>query len=146
MLVGMHRNRPTSPILAFAVLLIAAAEAQAQTPLPSLDGDFWTRTKLTGSWGGTRDDWAAHGATLDLDATETLQGVISGGIPQTGTSAGSTLSSEALLSVETGKAGLWQGGFLKLRIENRMGESVLGRAGTVSPVYAQALFPLRPAA
>jgi porin len=161
MLVAVPQRLPTPPavcretkragtvrpfLVLLAGLLIAAAQAKAQTPAPepSLDGDFWNRPKLTGSWGGWRDDWAAHGVTLDLDATETLQGVISGGIPQTGTTAGSTLSSEALLSVDTGKAGLWQGGFLKLRIEDRTGESALARAGTVSPVYAQSLFPAAP--
>ncbi len=110
----------------------------------SYGGDFWTRQKLTGDWGGARDDWAAHGLTLDLDATYTLQGVAGGGIPNTGTDLGNTPSTNLVLGLDTAKAGLWQGGFFKLRLENRTGESALARAGTVAPVNIDALFPNAP--
>src|SRR5262245_764825 len=48
-------------------------------PLPDYTGDFWTRSRLTGEWGGTRSEWARKGILLDLDWTQTVQGVIAGG-------------------------------------------------------------------
>ncbi len=122
----------------------AAATPPPPPPAIAYGGDFWARQKLTGDWGGARDDWAAHGVTVDFDATYTLQGVAGGGIPNTGTDLGNTLSTNLVFGLDTGKADLWQGGFFKLRLENRTGESALQRAGTVSPVNIDALFPNAP--
>jgi porin len=135
--------------LAAAVATPAPAtqsDAAAPTPPPALTygGDFWLRQKLTGDWGGTRDDLAAHGITFDLSTAYTLQGVAGGGIPSTGTDLGNTLWTSAVLGLDTGKAGLWQGGSLTIRLEDRTGESALKRTGAISPVNIDALFPDAP--
>lgn len=128
--------------------LAARADDQpdATPPPPALTygGDFWTRPKLTGDWGGVRNDWAARGVTFDLNSAYTLQGIAGGGIPNTGTNLGNTLWSNAVLKLDTGKAGLWPGGFLTVRLEDRTGESALKRAGTIAPVNIDALFPDAP--
>ena len=46
---------------------------------PYLGGDFWSRPRLTGSWGGLRDELGKKGVVLDVDLLQTLQGVASGG-------------------------------------------------------------------
>lgn len=131
--------------LSFALPLFFAAigGTWAQTPeqAPSFGGDLWTRSKLTGDWGGLRDQWAAKGFTIDLDATYVPQGVPSGGILGADNSLGNTLHGEVLFGLDTTKADLWPGGLFKLRLEGRWGNSALAKAGTVAPVNTDALFP-----
>ncbi|MGZ8919332.1 MAG: carbohydrate porin, partial [Methylobacter sp.] len=123
----------------------------------NFSGDILSRPKLTGDWGGIRNDMAEKGVTVDLDATEVTQHVASGGYD------GSTLSkfpgnriSQALhdinetesdamfnmvLKVDTGKAGLWPGGFLTVRGEGRVGDAVGLRAGSLMPTNGDAISP-----
>ncbi|MGH8584923.1 MAG: transposase [Gammaproteobacteria bacterium] len=54
---------------------------------------------------------------------------------------GNTFSGDLALQLDTGKAGLWPGGFFKARIEGRAGESVVRRAGTISSVNKDAILP-----
>ncbi|MET0852447.1 MAG: hypothetical protein ABW020_15020 [Candidatus Rokuibacteriota bacterium] len=71
----------TRGILPGLLLLTAAAVASAQ-PMAVPDtwgGDFWSRPRLTGSWGGFLDELGKKGVVLDLDLTLTPQGVLSGG-------------------------------------------------------------------
>jgi len=111
-------------------------------------GGPWTRPKLTGGWCGARDSLAAHGWTMDLDATYTFQVVAGGGWKGAAFEAfsneddrGHTLSGDLKIELDTGKAGLWQGGRFNARLEGRRGRSVLQRAGCVSAVNNDALFP-----
>jgi hypothetical protein len=48
-------------------------------PPPTYAGDLWSRPRLTGDWFGGRDWLAKRGVTFDLDLTQVLQGVTSGG-------------------------------------------------------------------
>src|SRR4029079_11707758 len=66
--------------LVVCVLLVAWSPARAEetTEASSYGGDFWSRSTLSGSWGGVRDRWAAKGLTFALDATYTFQGVADG--------------------------------------------------------------------
>ncbi len=66
--------------LAGSLTAIATAAAQ-EAPSANFGGDFWTRSKLTGDWGGTRDQSALKGGTVDLNTVYTPQGVPSGGLP-----------------------------------------------------------------
>jgi porin len=91
-----------------------------------------------------RDQWAAHGFTIDFVTSYTLQGVPSGGLPGGNNSLGNTFNGDLVLNLDTGKAGLWQGGFFKLRLDGRVGQSDLTKAATVSPANAEALFPDAP--
>jgi porin len=98
---------------------------------------------LLGDWGGLRTSLADHGLTVNLDANYSLQNVANGGKSH-GHDYGNIFSSNLGMVFDTGKAGLWPGGFLTMRVEGRVGESVLSRAGTTSPVNNDALFPLIP--
>jgi porin len=132
----------------FLPSLLAAQESQQPEPGPKYGGNPRERPKLTGDWGGTRNAWAEGGLTLDLDATYTFQSVVGGGWTGPGFKAasnedsqGNTLSGDLKVELDTGKAGLWSGGFINARVEGRYGRSVLQRAGTVSAVNNDALFP-----
>ena len=149
----MRTRRRLTPWLnasLLCVLLVAWLPAQAEeSPEASPYGrSLWSRSALSGNWGGVRDQWAAKGLTINLDATYTFQGVVSGGfdgplfarVSDEG-DTGNDLSGTLTLELDTGKAGLWQGGFFNARLEGRAGRSVLQRAGSVSAVDNDALFP-----
>ena len=150
------------PVMATLVVLLSAAvatglsmqvraETEAAEPAPaaappvlSFGGDIHSRSKLFGDWGGSRDELAAHGVTVDFDTIYTVQGVATGGIPNAGTTPGNTTLGILALGLDTTKAQLWPGGLFSLRLEGRGGDSVLGRAATVSPVDTDALTPNSP--
>src|SRR5262245_4529244 len=127
---------------------VAEAEAAAEPETPTYGGTLGERPKLTGDWGGVREDWARHGFTLDLDLTYTFQGVVAGGAKgplfdafSKEDSTGHTFSGLLGLALDTEKAGLWKGGFFDLALEGRVGRSVVERAGSLSAVNNDALFP-----
>ena len=124
------------------------AQAEESPEASPYGGSLWSRSTLSGNWGGVRDQWAAKGLTIDLDATYTFQVVVSGGFDgplfarvSDEDDTGNDLSGTLTLALDTGKAGLWQGGFFNARLEGRAGRSVLQRAGSVSAVDNDALFP-----
>ena len=132
------------------MLLVARVPAQAEEPPEAslYGGSIWSRSTLSGNWGGVRDQWAAKGLTISLDATYTFQGVVSGGFDgplfakvSDENDSGNVFSGDLALELDTGKAGLWQGGIFNAQLEGRTGRSVLQRAGTVSAVDNDALFP-----
>ena len=94
------------------VLLVMAGPTSAQpVDIPATwGGDFWSRPRLTGSWGGLRDELGKKGVVLDVDLLQTLQGVASGGRNEVATYWG---TAEYTLNVDTQKLGLWPGGFLQ---------------------------------
>jgi porin len=130
----------------------SASGAQAATEdspeAETYGGDIGSRSTLTGNWGGLRDQAAAHGVTVTFNATYVFQGVASGGFNgplfnkfSDEQDTGNTLSSELKLELDTEKAGLWHGGSFAARLDGRTGRSVLQRAGSVSAVNNDALFP-----
>jgi porin len=124
--------------VALAGALAASAAAQPIEEPKTYVGDFWSRPRLTGDWGGFRDELAARGVRFDVDLLLTPQGVASGGRD---TRAEFWGNAEYTLNVDTGKAGLWPGGFLRVIANSGFGESVLGASGAISPVNTAALLP-----
>lgn len=84
----------------------------------TVTGDFWSRTQLTGDWGGTRTEWARRGVFVDLYTTSAYQNVTSGGL-KTGESF--VQSAQTSLNVDSGRAGLWSGGVFHLTLQSRYG-------------------------
>lgn len=141
---------------ALACLLLAATAQAEDLPEPSLylpepslyGGSIWSRSTLGGNWGGLRDRLAAKGLTVGLDATYTFQGVAVGGFDGPALArvsdeddTGNDFSGTLTLALDTAAAGLWPGGTFDARLEGRTGRSVLQRAGSVSAVDNDALFP-----
>ena len=124
--------------LGLAVLLVpVAAPAQIEAPA-TYSGDVWNRPRLTGDWGGLRNDMAKRGVAFDVDWLQILQGVIRGGREE---DFGYWGLADYRLNVDTGKLGRWPGGFLGVHAMSSYGTSVNRPAGTLAPVNAAALFP-----
>ncbi len=130
-------------ILILAGALPAWVPAYAQEPEPEagVGVDTAAGSTLTGDWGGLRRRLADNGLAIDLNGVHSFQGVARGGLDQ-GHDTGNVFSGNLGLTLDTDQAGLWPGGFLKLRLEGRSGGHVLRGAGATSPVNNQALFPL----
>ncbi|MGB4781739.1 MAG: carbohydrate porin, partial [Candidatus Methylomirabilis sp.] len=124
--------------VALAGTLAAPAGAQPIEEPKTYVGDFWSRPRLTGDWGGFREDLATRGIRFDVDLLLTPQGVASGGRD---TGAEFWGNAEYMLNIDTGKAGLWPGGFLRAIANSGFGESVLGASGAISLVNTAALLP-----
>src|SRR5262249_38401613 len=100
------------PTLAALILVatVNVVEAQLVDGPPTYGGDFWSPPRLNGNWGGLRDEWGKKGIVFDADLLMIPQGVISGGKDNVGDFWG---NAEYTFNLDTGKAGLWPGGFLR---------------------------------
>jgi len=126
--------------LAALILLVAPAPARAQpyeTP-NTWGGDIMSRPRLSGDWGGLRDDLAKKGVVLDVDLLATPQDVLSGGRRTGGNFWGNV---DYTLNVDTQKLGLWPGGFLKIEGDTGFGSNVFNKSGAIVPVNTAALLP-----
>jgi porin len=80
----------------------------------------------------------SKGVVFDVDLLLTPQGVLSGGRD---TGAEFWGNADYTLNVDTGKPGLWPGGFFKTYAGSSFGESVLGESGALVPVNTAKLCP-----
>lgn len=121
-------------------LLVSALPARAQpVDVPATwGGDLESRPRLTGAWGGIRDELGKKGVVLDVDLVSTPTDVVSGG-----RSTGSETWSNAYytLNVDTQKLGWWPGGFLKVQGNTGFGTNVDKKVGAIVPVNTAALLP-----
>ncbi len=109
--------------------------------LPDYKGDFWSRSYLTGDWGGARTKLAEDGITFKLDVVQNLQGNARGGAD---TMSAFRYSGAALYSItfDTARMGLWPAGQLLLKGETQFGQSINGKVGSLLAANATGLFPL----
>ena len=142
----MKRAWITSARYAFMVLLGSAllaavpglSVAQPYDVPPTWGGDFWDRPRLTGSWWGLRDELGKKGVVFDADILLSPQGVMSGG-KDTGWDFWG--NADYTLNIDTGKLGLWPGGFLKVYGDSSFGDSVQPRTAAIGPVNTWLLLP-----
>jgi porin len=134
----MKRSIPILLALAACLATAPGAPAQPVDVPPTWGGDLSSRPRLTGSWGGLRDELGKKGVVLDVDVMGTPQGVLSGG-RDTGWDIWG--ASEYTLHVDTQKLGLWPGGFLKVYGMSSFGHSVNQRTGAILPVNTATLVP-----
>jgi porin len=111
---GANRVKPPSPL----------------TGVPDFGGCLWDRPYLTGDWGGSRSSLAARGITFDADVTQFYFGNVSGGLQQQFRYGG---HGDLVVNVDFGKLDIQEGLFLKLRAEDRFGESLSGATGALLP-------------
>jgi porin len=119
------------------LLTSAPVSAQPYTVPPTWGGDFWSRPRLTGDWGGLRDELGAKGVVFDVDLLVTPQDVLSGGRKTGGDTWG---NADYTLNVDTQKLGLWPGGFLKISADSSFG-TALNNSGAIVPVNTATLIP-----
>ena len=127
-------------MLVLGLLLLSAVPASAQPyDVPSTwGGDIWSRPRLTGSWFGVRDDLGKKGVVFDVDLLLTPQSVLTGGVDTGGEFWG---NAEYTVNIDTGKLGLWPGGFLKLSANSGFGQNIFLNSGEIVPVNTPALVP-----
>ena len=118
-------------VLCLAPLNPGRVLAQADSQPPPFGGAWDSRLKLTGDWGGLRDQLRDHGVTLDISTTAYYQGTASGGL-EDGFEFGGR--SDYVLNVDGQKAGLWPGFFINLHGETVYGDSANLFTGAVVPV------------
>jgi porin len=103
-------------------------------PIPDHTGGFFSRSSLTGDWGGARSGLAEnHGLQFEANANQYYQGVTSGGTLDNGHEEyGGT--ADVRMKLDTGKAGLWRGGFLEIHGESYWGDTTNIHTGAMLPV------------
>ena len=116
-----------------------SAHAADLLPTPDYSGDFLKRSTLTGDWGGLRNKLAKKGITFDLNLTQVGQGVVDGG-KQSGWEYGGR--GDLTFAVDTGKLGLWPGGFLTTELEQSYGHGVNLKNGGLMPVNSSQIYPI----
>lgn len=107
-------------------------------PTPDYTGEIMDRSTMTGDWGGSRQDLANHGITLDAYLAQVAQGVVSGG-RDTGTEYMGRGQFD--LNLDTAKMGWWPGGLISVIGEGHYGNSIGSNTGAIFPVNANELFP-----
>jgi porin len=127
-------------LAALILALIAPFQVQAMSyAIPETwGGDLLSRPRLTGDWGGLRDAMAKKGVVLDLDTYWVPQTITSGGKNQESGSWGNGI---ATLNVDTQKAGLWPGGFLKIQTVTSFGDSIATDTGAMVPANISWMLP-----
>src|ERR1044071_2596783 len=136
----------TSRIIVAAILLLGLSlsttlQAAETPPATPYSGDFWSRSTLTGDWGGFRNEMAAKGVTLDANITQVGQGVVGGGKSGAWEYGG---RGDLILNLDSGKLGLWPGGFFNFEMEGNWASAIIGKTGALMPVNSNQLFPLPP--
>jgi porin len=124
-------------LLAFSPPGHAGAEDAA--PAHPYSGCCFTRSTLTGDWGGARNELASKGVTFDLSLTQIGQGVVSGGKDGTWEYGG---RGNLTTNLDTQKLGLWPGGFLTVELEGNWSDAVNAKTGALSPANTNQLFPV----
>jgi porin len=118
-------------LVALALLgAVTAAGAQPVAVPDTWGGDIWSRSRLTGSWGGLRDAMGKRGVMFDADLQLIPQGVLDGGRD---TAVELWGTADYTLNMDTQKLGLWPGGFLRVYAASSFGESLSSDTGALVP-------------
>ena len=104
-------------------------------PIPDYSGDLFSRSALSGDWGGARTAMANNGMQFTIGINQYYQGIMSGGLDERWEYNGST---DYRLRFDSAKASLWPGGFLEAHGETYWGDSVNSFTGALLPVNMDA--------
>jgi porin len=96
--------------------------------------------KLTGDWGGVREELARNGLAFNIDITQILQHNAHGG-RATNDGLRYSGSGDLTITFDTEKAGLWKGGLFLLNAEPKWGDGVNKKVGSLLPVNMDAIKP-----
>jgi porin len=126
-------------ILIFVGIFLGVNTGASEAPPASTySGDFWTRSTITGDWGGMRNDLAKKGIIFDLSLTQGYQGVVDGGKKRAWEYGG---HGDLNIHVSTEKLGLWRGGFFAIEVEGNYNDSINAYTGALMPANNSQMFP-----
>jgi len=137
-IVKGESNMKRAPFIVVILLLIMSVNASTSEAETPYSGHFWTRSTLTGDWGGTRNEWAAEGVTFDMSLTQTGMSVVSGGKKHGWEYSG---RGDLMLSIDTQKLGWWPGGFFTVEVEGNYNRSINPDTGSLTAVNNNQIFP-----
>ena len=123
----------------FLLGISLGSQALAEEASQTYSGDLWSRLTLTGDWGGTRNDLAKKGVTFDMSLTQVGMSVVSGGKDIGWEYSG---RGNITMNMDTGKMGLWPGGFFTVEVEGNYNKSINLDTGAIMPVNSNQLFPV----
>lgn len=103
-------------------------------------GDFLTSPAMTGDWGGARTKLAEEGISFNVETLQYFQGNAHGG-KSTNDAFRYGGSTDYFLQLDTGRMGLWPGGYFKVRGETRWGHGVTEQVGAIAPPNFDSLLP-----
>jgi porin len=126
-------------VILLAIFLLAPARAGDAPSATPYSGDLWTRSTLSGDWGGLRNQLAEKGVTLDLSVTQIGQGVVRGGKSGAWQYGG---RGDIVMNIDSQKLGLWAGAFLNLEAEGNWASAVNANTGALMPVNNSQILPL----
>lgn len=129
----------TRALVLTALLVLVLGRAAIAAEAGAYAGPLVERSTLTGDWGGVRDRMAAKGVTFDASVTQVGQGVVAGGKDGTWAYGG---RGDLVGRLDTGKLGLWPGGFLTVELEGNWSDSANLKTGSINPVNGNQLFPV----
>ena len=101
-------------------------------------GDLASRPRLTGDWGGVRDELGKKGVVFDADVYWMPQNVASGGRDS---GSGGWGNAFATLNVDTQKLGLWPGGFFNVQTVTSFEHQIYRNTGAIVPANEAWLTP-----
>jgi hypothetical protein len=106
----------------------------------TVTGRLADRTQLSGDWGGARTDLTRRGVFIDAYSTTGYQNVTWGGLATGGATVQNTQLS---INIDTGRAGLWQGGLLHFTVQSRYGAPPARTftVGAYTPQYVGLVLP-----
>ena len=135
---SITKTRYAAALCLALLTLHVSARAQSVAASPTYGGDLWSRPKITSDWFGFRDELAKKGIVFNVDLLLTPQGVATGGRESGEDFWG---NADYTLDVDTGKLGLWPGGFLRVWADTGFGRNVFKDSATIVPVNTGALIP-----
>lgn len=124
--------------LAIVPRTVIAEEDATLFPVPDYMGDWVSRSRASGNWGGYRQDLAGKGVQFELDFVQTVQGITNGGLGNDTDYSGSI---DYVLKLDVQKLGLWPGAFIMVRAETLYGNTVAFKAGSLMATSIDSILP-----
>ena len=136
----VHNIRLRGGLLSLLMGLVPTANALGPVDVPpTWGGDLSSRQRLTGDWGGVRDQMGKKGVELDANMLLMPGGVVTGGAD---TGAEFWGNVDYTLNIDTDKLGLWPGGFFKFEGVSSFGTTLNDQVGAIVPSNVASLYPV----
>jgi porin len=117
---------------------VVYAADEGLLPVPDYSGDLWTRSHMTGDWGGLRQDWADRGVTMEFEWYQAYQDIIDGGRSE---DSESSTNLDYRLKLDLMRMGVVPGALVTVRAQSRFGDTVNGPSGLLLPANMYSNFP-----